>query len=81
MIKVFRYKKSKGEKNYKKSGEVSKYLGTIKDWQFINNARKFRDNPKDYEFKSSYRDFGHTYIRTVKSKKTGLSWKTIVKEI
>ena len=80
MVKVFRYSKSKGQKNYKKSGETSKYGGTIKDWQFINNGRRYRNNPKDYEYKADYSNFGRTYTRTIKSKKTGISWKTIVKE-
>ena len=81
MIKVFRYSKSKGQKQYRKSGEKTIYAGTIKDWQMINHSGKYRNNPRDYVYRADYSDFGRTYTRTVKSKKTGISWKTVVKEI
>lgn len=80
MIKVSWYKKDKGQKYYRKNGEESKYSGSIRDWQTINSVRRFRSNPAEYEVKTDYSDFGQTYTRTVKSKKTGNSYKVVVKE-
>ena len=80
MIIVSHYKKEKGQKNFRKNGENSKYLGSIKDWQMINSIRKYKNNPNDYVCKTDYSNFGRTYTRTIKSKRTGITWKTIVKE-
>lgn len=80
MIRVSYYKKVKGQRYFRKHGDEAKYCGSIRDWQVINSARRFKNNPTEYELTTSYSNFGQTYTRTVRSKKTGNSYKVVVKE-
>ena len=80
MLKATHYFKEKGKKSYSRMSISTMKDGSISDYLkfFPTNAKK--KNP-DNDVRVKYSNFGRTFTRIVKNKRTGNSTMLVLKEL
>lgn len=79
-ISISNYFKLKGSCAYRKNGKTKVIENSdIQDYQKFFPLRSYK-NRSDIICKTRYRDFGRTYVRTIKNTKTGNSRMVVEKE-
>ena len=80
MLKATHYFKEKGKRGYKRMSISTSEDGSIKDYLCFFPTSAKRKNP-DNQVSVKYSNYGRTFTRIVKNKRTGNSTMLVLKEL